>query len=115
MNNKDYKLKKQNESTWLVVDTSNNNVVDTITKEMIVERCEMKDINVDIINVDDFTFLVWSYFCDNNKELVRATDIYYIECDKFFAWFDYICTEYMTTKILSWYKERYQNTNNIKA
>lgn len=101
----DYIIKQTEENTWVILD-ENGKVIDTITKDTVIDYCkrECKDNDTCSCSAEIMTDSVWWYVNDNhNLELV---DPYCQEWDKFTAWFDYICIEYLAKEIVAFYKQR---------
>lgn len=106
MEDKKYIIKQHEENTWLIINAENGEIVNTITKDTIIEYCEgvYDDVDTDFAGENGIIASVWFYLDDDyNIDLV---DYDCEELDKFVAWFDYICVEYFTNKVLAEYKQR---------
>lgn len=102
---KDYIIKGTDENTWSIID-ENGEVVETITKDDIVNYCknELEDNRTDCMSASDMIDGVWfDVERDYNLEFV---DSYCQDFDKFCAWFDYVCVEYITNEVVAFYKQR---------
>lgn len=105
---KNYIIKQTEENTWVVID-ENGEVVDTITKDIVINYCkrECEENDTDYMSSDGITDSAWYYIdMDYNLECV---DNYCQEYDKFLAWFDYTCVEYLAKEIVAFYKQRLLN------
>ena len=104
--NRDYIIKQTDENTWVIIDEEDKKIVDTITKDIIINYCkhECDAIDTDHMSADGITESVWwSLDDDYGMELV---DNYCEEFDKFLAWFDYTCIEYHSKEVVAIYKQR---------
>ena len=103
--NENYAIKQTEENTWVVLD-ENEEVVDTITKDIIVDYCKKECDETDIAytSADGIIDSVWSDLEDDfNLDWI---DIYCQDFDKFIAWFNYVCVEYLAQEITAIYKQR---------
>lgn len=103
---KDYIIKQTEENTWVIIDEENEKVIDTITKDIVIGYCkhECDTVDTDYMSADGMTESVWwSLNDDYGMELV---DNYCEEFDKFLAWFDYTCVEYLAKEMVAFYKQR---------
>lgn len=104
--NKNYAIKQTEENTWVVLD-ENEEIVNTITKDIVVDYCkkecdeteEIEDLSHDIL-ID----CVWFNLEDDYN--LDWVDNYCQDFDKFIAWFEYICVEYFSNEITAIYKQR---------
>lgn len=104
--NKDYIIKQTDKNTWVIIDEEDGKVIDTITKDIIINYCkhECDTVDTDYMSADGITESVWwSLDDDYGMELV---DNYCEEFDKFLAWFDYTCVEYLAKEMIAFYKQR---------
>ena len=95
-------------NTWVVLD-ENEEVVDTITKDIVVDYCkkECDETGTPYTSADGIIDSVWSDLEDDfNLDWI---DIYCQDFDKFIAWFEYICVEYFSQEIVAIYKQRLLN------
>lgn len=100
-----YIIKQTAENTWVIID-EDEKVIDTITKDTVIDYCkrECEDSDTCSFSAEIMTDSVWWYMNDNhNLELV---DNYCQEWDKFTAWFDYVCIEYLAQEVVGIYKQR---------
>ena len=107
--NKNLIIQQHEENAWLIIDSDSGEVENIITKDEIIEYCkrECEKNNTDYMSSDGITDTVWYYInMDYNLEYV---DNYCQEFDKFLAWFDYICVEYLAKEIVAFYKQRLLN------
>lgn len=103
-----YAIVSDGEDTWHIVN-ENGEVIDTITKDIVVNYCkrECEENDTDYMSSDGITDSVWWNLDDDyNLEYV---DNYCQEFDKFLAWFDYTCVEYLAKEIVTFYKQRLLN------
>ena len=103
--NREYIIKETSENVWEIMD-ENGNIIRAITKDIVINYCkrECENNNTDHMSADGIIDTVWYYIdIDYNLELV---DNYCQEFDKFLAWFDYTCIEYLTKEIVAFYKQR---------
>lgn len=103
---KDYIIKQTDENTWVIIDEEDGKVIDTITKDIVINYCkhECEDNNTDHMSADGMTENVW-WNLDNDYGM-DLVDNYCQEFDKFLAWFDYTCIEYLAKEIVAFYKQR---------
>lgn len=100
-----YAIVSDGKDTWHIIN-ENEKVIDTITKDTIINYCkrEIELSDICYVSSEIMTDSVWWYMEDNhNLELV---DHYCQEWDKFTAWFDYVCIEYLAQEIVAIYKQR---------
>ena len=103
--NENYVIKQTEENTWVILD-ENKGVVDTITKDIVVDYCkkECDETGIPYTSADGIIDYVWSDLEDNfNLDWI---DNYCQVYDKFIAWFAYVCVEYLAQEIIAIYKER---------
>lgn len=104
---KDYVIKQTEENTWVVLN-ENGEVVNTITKDIVINYCknELEDSHSECISAEVMIDGVWW-----NVELnyLESVDDYCQDWEKFTAWFDYICIEYLAKEIVALYKQRLLN------
>ena len=103
--NREYVVKQTEKNTWAVIN-ENEEVVDTITKDIVINYCksEFEDNHVECVSAEVMIDSVWwNLENDRNLDLV---DNYCQEFDKFLAWFDYTCIEYHSKEIVAIYKQR---------
>lgn len=103
---RDYIIKQTDENTWIIIDEENEKIVDTITKDIIINYCkhECDTVDTDYMSADQITESAWwSLDDDYGMELV---DNYCEEFDKFLAWFDYVCVEYLAKEMVAFYKQK---------
>ena len=100
-----YIIKETDENTWSIID-ENGEVIDTITKDDIINYCkrECEDNDTCSFSAEIMTDSVWWYIQDNRN--LEFVDHYCQDWDKFTAWFDYICIEYLAQEIVAIYKQR---------
>lgn len=109
MNKKQFIIQQHEENAWLIIDSDSGLVENIITKDEIIEycKCECEKNDTDYMSSDGITDSVWYYVnMDYNLEFV---DNYCEEYDKFLAWFDYTCVEYLAKEIVAFYKQRLLN------
>ena len=95
--NKNYAIKETEENTWVMLN-ENEEVVDTITKDIVVDYCkkECDETDITYTSADGIIDSVWSDLEDDfNLDWI---DNYCQDFDKFIAWFDYVCGEYPTNE-----------------
>lgn len=104
----DYVIIEKGQNEWNIVD-KNKTIIDTITKDIITNRCERQlgnyraeYMNTDVI--DDVIDEVWCAIQDEYD--LEFVDDRYQEWKKFCAWFDYVVVEYLANKIIAFYKQR---------
>lgn len=96
-------LKQTDENTWVIIN-ENEEVIDIITKDIVIDYCKEECEDSDCLCAEVMTDSVWLYMDDNhNLELV---DRYCQDWDKFTAWFEYTCIEYIAKEIVAIYKQR---------
>ena len=103
--NKNYAIKQTEENIWVVLD-KNEEVIDTITKDIIVDYCkkECDETGALYTSADGIIDSVWSDLEDDfNLDWI---DNYCQDCDKFITWFKYVCVEYFSQEIIAFYKQR---------
>ena len=102
---KNYVIQEREENTWVVLN-ENEEVIDTITKDIVVNYCKKECDGTDITytSADGIIDYVWSDLDDDfNLDWV---DNYCQDFDKFIAWFYYVCVEYLAQEIIAIYKQR---------
>ena len=103
--NKNYAIKQTEENTWVVLD-ENEEVIDTITKDIVVDYCkkECDETGTPYTSADGIVDSVWSDLEDDfNLDWI---DIYCQDFDKFIAWFEYVCVEYVSHRSIAFYHQR---------
>lgn len=108
MNNdiKFYGLVPDGKNAWYVVDENENEntMISNADIEKICEHICNKDC-IEEYGVEEFVERVWEEFRGNYFPDIM--DYTYTEnWDKFSAWFDYTCVEYLTKEIVAFYKQR---------
>lgn len=103
---KDYIIKQTAENTWVIIDDESGEIIDTITKDTVINYCkrECEDSDTCSFSAEIMTDSVWWYINDNHN--LEFVDNYCQEWDKFTAWFDYVCIEYLAQEIVGIYKQR---------
>lgn len=106
--NENYAIKQMEENTWVVLD-ENEEVINTITKDIIVNYCknECDETDTTYTSADGIIDSIWWYI--NDEYNLQYVDNYCEDFDKFLAWFDYICVEYLAQEITAIYKQRLLN------
>ena len=106
--NKNYAVKQIDKNTWAIID-ENENVITTISKDTIINYCknEREDIDIDGVCAEDLTDSIW--WNVNYDYCLDDVDHYCQGWDKFTAWFDYLCIEYLAQEIVALYKQRLLN------
>ena len=100
---KNYAIKQTEENTWVMLD-ENEEVVNTITKDIVVDYCEKENEEIEELIHDVLIDYVWSNLEDDyNLDLI---DNDCQDFDKFVAWFEYVCVEYFSHEIVAVYKQR---------
>lgn len=107
--NRDYIIKQTDENTWVIIDEEDGKVIDTITKDIVINYCtrECDTVDTDYMSADGITDSVWWYI--NDEYNLEDVDNYCQEFDKFLAWFDYICVEYLANEMVAFYKQKLLN------
>lgn len=104
--NENYAIKQTEENTWVVLD-ENEEVINTITKDIVVDYCEKENDEIEELIHDVLIDSVWMEIGDDfNLDLI---DNHCQDWDKFVAWFEYICVEYFSNEIVAVYKQRLLN------
>lgn len=100
---KNYTIKQTEENTWVMLN-ENEEVVNTITKDIVVDYCEKENEEIEELIHDVLIDCVWSDLEeDYNLDLI---DNDCQDFDKFVAWFNYVCVEYFSQEIVAIYKQR---------
>ena len=100
---KNYAIKQTEENTWVMLN-ENEEVVNTITKDIVVDYCEKENEEIEELIHDVLIDYVWSNLEDDyNLDLI---DNDCQDFDKFVAWFNYVCVEYFSQEIVAIYKQR---------
>ena len=109
MNEKELIIQQHEENAWLIIDSDNGSIKDIITKDDIVEYCKRECEMADIVYmcVDGIVEGVWWEI--NDKYDLELVDNYCEEFEKFCKWFDFICVEYLTNELITYYKQRLLN------
>ena len=100
---KNYAIKQTEENTWVMLN-ENEEVVNTITKDIVVDYCEKENEEIEDLIHEVLIDYVWS-----NLEEDYNLDCIDNDCqdfDKFVAWFEYVCVEYFSQEIVAIYKQR---------
>ena len=100
--NKNYAIKQTEENTWVVLD-ENEEVVNTITRDIVVDYCKKKNEEIELI-YDVLVDYIWFELEDDYS--LDWIDDNCQDFDKFIAWFKYICVEYFSQEIVAIYKQR---------
>ena len=103
--NKNYAIKQTEENTWVILD-ENGEVIDAITKDIVVDYCkkECDETDITYMSADEIIYSVWSDLEDDFN--LGWVDNYCQYFDKFIAWFYYVCVEYLAQEITAIYKQR---------
>ena len=103
--NENYAIKQTEENTWVILD-ENKEIVNTITKDIVVDYCkkECDETDIPYTSADGIIDSVWSDLEDDFN--LNWIDIYCQDFDKFIAWFNYICVEYLSNGSIAFYKQR---------
>lgn len=103
--NKNYAIKQTEENTWVVLD-ENEEVINTITKDIVVSYCKNKcdETDTTYTSADGIIDSIWWYI--NDEYNLQDVNNYCEYFDKFIAWFDYVCVEYFSQEIIAIYKQR---------
>ena len=101
----DYVIIEKGQNEWAIIN-KNKTVIDTITKDIIINRCERQLGNnrVEYMNADGLIDEVWCAIQDEYD--LEFVDDRYQEWEKFCAWFNYIVTECLANKVIAFYKQR---------
>ena len=104
-----YIVKQTDENTWVIIDDENGEVVNTITKDDIVNYCKtnLEDDCIEGVGTDILINRIWFDIVDDYN--LVFVDNYCQYWDKFTAWFDYVIAEYHSNEIIALYKERLLN------
>lgn len=103
--NRTHIVKQMDENIWFILNEEGE-FVNAITRSVVITYCEneCENNNTDHMSADGIIDSVWYYLdIDYNLELV---DNYCQEFDKFLAWFDYTCIEYLAKEMVAFYKQR---------
>lgn len=103
-----YIIKQTEENTWIIIN-EDEKVIDTITKDTVVNYCkkEYENNGSDCLEIEIMIDSVWWNLQDDyNLELIDAECQYWNE---FLTWFDNICAEYVKQEIVGIYKQRLLN------
>lgn len=106
---KNYIIKQTEENTWIIID-ENGEIVDTITKDIILNYCKSgyEDNGADCLNAEEMIDHAW-WVLNSNYAVVDYVDRYCQDWSKFTAWFDCVCVEYLAQEIVAIYKQRLLN------
>jgi hypothetical protein len=106
--NKNYFVKQIDENTWAIID-EDENVITTISKDTIINYCKdgIGDIDINGICAEELTDSIW--WSVNYDYCLDNVDHYCQGWDKFTAWLDYLCVEYLAQEVVSLYKQRLLN------
>lgn len=102
-------LKQTEENIWTILNEKKE-VVDTITKDTVINYCkqELEENIIESLSPDTIIDTVWWEISDDyNLDLL---DNYYQYWESFTAWFDYVCVEYFANEITFIYKQRLLKT-----
>ena len=103
-----YIIKETDENTWTIFD-ENGSIIRAITKENVADYCkrECETSDTEWMSAKDMVESIWWEMHDDyDLELI---DNYCQEFDKFLAWFDYICVEYLAKEMVAFYKQKLLN------
>lgn len=101
-----YAIKQTEENTWVVLN-ENAEVINTITKDIVVDYCKKNNEEIADLIHDILIDYVWIELEDNYN--LDWIDNSCQDWDKFSAWFEYVCVEYFSEEIVAIYKERLLN------
>ena len=106
MDEKELIIQQHEENAWLIIDSDSGNVEGIITKDDIIEYCKRECEMVDTMYMcaDGIIDSVWWTVKDNYN--LGLVDNYCEEFDKFCAWFDFVCVEYLANELIASYKQR---------
>ena len=101
-----YGLVPDGENAWCVVDENEDDksIISNADIEKVCEHICNKDC-IKEYGAEGFVERVWEEFRDNYCPGIEDY-IYTENWDKFIAWFDYICVDYLTKEIVGFYKQR---------
>ena len=101
----DYIIIEKGQNEWLIVD-KDKTIIDTITKDIIINHCERKlgNNHIEYANADSFIDDIWWEIQDEYD--LEFVDDRYQEWEKFCAWFDYVVVEYLAQELVALYKQR---------
>lgn len=104
-----YALVPDGKATWCIVNEDNIEIIkisDTDIKNICENICN-KDF-IESYSIEGFIERVWEELRDN--EFPDIVDYMYTEnWDKFSAWFDYTCVEYLTQETIAIFKQKLLN------
>ena len=97
-------LRQIEENTWVIINEEEE-VIDTITKDTIIDYCKTKyeDDDINFAYIDDITSDIFLLLI---KEHNMKSVVYSMEYEKFVTWFVYTCVEYFSNEIVAAYKQR---------
>ena len=100
-------IEQTEENTWTIID-ENGEVVDTITKDTIIKICEreLERCYLDVLDIETFIDNVWYLLNKDDNIIYNQVNTDSKDCEKFCAWFDYVCVECFGNKIIAIFKQR---------
>lgn len=103
----DYAIIEKGQNEWAIID-ENEEVVNTITKDIIVEICkrELERCHLDVLAIEVFIENVWYLLNKGDNIIYNQVNTYTDDYEKFYAWFDYVCAECFGNEITSYFKQR---------
>lgn len=108
MNKETYIIKETEENTRSIIN-ENGEIVNTITKDTIINYCknELENDKAEDISANEMIDCVWWNLQDDYK--LEFVDDFCQDWEKFTTWFDYICVEYLAQELIAFYKQRLDN------
>ena len=103
--NENYAIKQTEENTWVVLN-ENEEVINTITKDIVVDYCKKEKEEIEVIYDVLIDYIWYELEDDYNLDWI---DNDCQDFDKFIAWYEYICVEYFSQEIVAIYKQRLLN------
>ena len=103
--NENYAIKQTEENTWVVLN-ENEEVINTITKDIVVDYCKENEEIEELIHDVLIDYIWYELEDDYNLDWI---DNDCQDFDKFIAWYEYICVEYFSQEIVAIYKQRLLN------
>lgn len=103
MNEKISVIQQHEENVWFLINTDNGEIENIVTKNGVIEYCE---------SIYEYYGYNIEHFLDHARDKVKndldanGLDHYCEEYDKFAAWLDYVCAEYLLNRKLEIYKQR---------
>ena len=104
-----YIIKQTENNAWAIIDEENEQVVNVITKDIVIEYCkiEFEEKCTECMSADIVLDSVW-FNVDDDYDL-EFIDNHCPEFKKFVAWFNYICVDYCAKEIVAIYKQELLN------